>query len=103
VTRPPGAPPRRSAGIVRTLKERGAWLKATEQLIDTSTAAGKAFFDILGVFAEFESAGHLYTGRKPTVPIEEVRRLHGEGKAPGAIAKALSVSRMTVCRVPKAG
>jgi hypothetical protein len=28
---------------------------ATEQPIDTSTAAGKAFLDMLGVFAEFET------------------------------------------------
>jgi hypothetical protein len=39
--------------IVRALKEKGAALKATEQPIDTSNAAGKAFFDRLGVFAEF--------------------------------------------------
>src|SRR5438309_9713906 len=32
-----------------------ATLKATEQSIDTSTAAGKAFLDMLGVFAEFET------------------------------------------------
>ena len=41
--------------IVRTLKERGVTLKATEQPIDTSTAAGKCFFDMLGVFGEFET------------------------------------------------
>ena len=33
----------------------GVSLKATEQPIDTSTAAGKAFLDMLGVFAEFET------------------------------------------------
>ena len=32
--------------IVRTLKAKGAALKATEQRIDTSTAAGKAFLDM---------------------------------------------------------
>ena len=37
--------------IVRTLKARGAMLRATEQPIDTSTAAGKCFLDMLGVFA----------------------------------------------------
>jgi DNA invertase Pin-like site-specific DNA recombinase len=38
--------------IVRAVKAKGAAsLKATEQLIDTSTAAGKAFLDMLGVFA----------------------------------------------------
>jgi DNA invertase Pin-like site-specific DNA recombinase len=35
--------------IVRTLKARGAALRATEQPIDTSTAAGKCFLDMLGV------------------------------------------------------
>jgi DNA invertase Pin-like site-specific DNA recombinase len=30
-------------------------LEATEQPIDTSTAAGKCFLDMLGVFAEFET------------------------------------------------
>jgi len=30
-------------------------LKATEQPIDTGTAAGKCFLDMLGVFAEFET------------------------------------------------
>ena len=41
--------------IVTTLKDKGAHLAATEQPVDTSTAAGKAFFDMLGVFAEFET------------------------------------------------
>ena len=61
---------------------KGASLRATEQPIDTSTAAGKAFLDMLGVFAEFETnlreerqlegiakakAAGVYKGRKPTV------------------------------------
>ena len=29
--------------------------QATEQPVDTATAAGKAFLDMLGVFAEFET------------------------------------------------
>jgi DNA invertase Pin-like site-specific DNA recombinase len=41
--------------IVRQVKARGASLKATEQPIDTGTAAGKCFLDMLGVFAEFET------------------------------------------------
>ena len=41
---------RRSSG-----KSKGATLRATEQPIDTSTAAGKCFLDMLGVFAEFET------------------------------------------------
>jgi DNA invertase Pin-like site-specific DNA recombinase len=38
--------------IVHELKGRGVALKATEQPIDTCSAAGKAFLDMLGVFAE---------------------------------------------------
>ena len=41
--------------IVARLTERGAHLTATEQSVDTSSSAGKAFFDMLGVFAEFET------------------------------------------------
>jgi DNA invertase Pin-like site-specific DNA recombinase len=41
--------------ILRAVKARGASLKATEQPINTSSAAGKAFLDMLGVFAEFEN------------------------------------------------
>src|SRR5262247_4589180 len=42
--------------IVHELREKGVHLKATEQPIDTSTAAGKAFLSMLGVFAEFENS-----------------------------------------------
>jgi len=41
--------------IVHELKEKRAALRATEQPVDTGTAAGKAFLDMLGVFAEFET------------------------------------------------
>jgi DNA invertase Pin-like site-specific DNA recombinase len=41
--------------IVRELRSKGASLVMTEQQIDTSTPAGKAFLDMLGVFAEFET------------------------------------------------
>ena len=37
--------------IVHELKGKGVALKATEQPVDTGTAAGKAFLDMLGVFA----------------------------------------------------
>ncbi len=41
--------------IVFELKRRGLALPATEQPVDTATAAGKAFLDMLGGFAEFET------------------------------------------------
>src|SRR5215472_6229702 len=42
--------------IVRAVRSRGAELRATGQPIDTSTATGKCFLDMLGVFAEFETS-----------------------------------------------
>lgn len=102
--------------VVRTLRARGVTLKATEQPIDTTTAAGKAFLDMLGVFAEFETnlrrerqmegiaaakARGVYKGkgRKPTVDFDEVRRLHHEDKlGPTEIARRLNIGRASVYR-----
>jgi DNA invertase Pin-like site-specific DNA recombinase len=38
--------------VVHELKEKRVALRATEQPINTGTAAGKAFLDMLGVFAD---------------------------------------------------
>jgi hypothetical protein len=43
-------------------------LKATEQPVDTGTAAGKAFLDMLGVSAEFET--NLRRERQPWLRID---------------------------------
>jgi len=100
--------------IVRALKAKGVALKATEQPIDTGTAAGKAFLDMLGVFAEFETnlrkerqmegiaqakAKGVYKGRKPSIDKEKVRTMHEQGVQPTAIAKALGIGRASVYRV----
>jgi DNA invertase Pin-like site-specific DNA recombinase len=100
--------------IVRALRAKGVTLRATEQPIDTSTAAGKCFLDMLGVFAEFETnlrkerqlegiarakAAGVYKGRKPSVPVEEVRRMKAAGRTPTEISEELSISRMSVYRV----
>jgi DNA invertase Pin-like site-specific DNA recombinase len=41
--------------IVKRLADKGVDLRATEQPVDTTTASGKAFLGMLGVFAEFET------------------------------------------------
>lgn len=41
--------------LVHELERQNIKLRATEQAIDTSSASGKAFLDMLGVFAEFET------------------------------------------------
>jgi DNA invertase Pin-like site-specific DNA recombinase len=67
--------------IVRALRARGAALKATEQPIDTTTAAGKCFLDMLGVFAEFE------TNLRPERQLEGIAKAKAagvyKGRAPG--------------------
>ncbi len=104
--------------IVHELKGRGVALKATEQPIDTGTAAGKAFLDMLGVFAEFETnlrrerqaegieaakARGVYKGGKPRIDPEAVRKLAAQGVRPAHIARELGISRGTVYRfIPKA-
>lgn len=100
--------------IVRSLKEKGVDLKATEQPIDTSSAAGKAFLDMLGVFAEFETnlrrerqmegiakakAKGVYRGRKPSIDTEKVKQLKQDGLGATQIAQQLGIGRASVYRV----
>ncbi len=100
--------------IVYVLKDRGVTLRATEQPIDTQRAAGKAFLDMLGVFAEFETnlrrerqlegiaaakARGVYRGRKPSVDAAEVQRLYAEERlGAAAIARRLGIGRASVYR-----
>jgi DNA invertase Pin-like site-specific DNA recombinase len=99
--------------IIRAVKARGASLKATEQPIDTSTAAGKCFLDMLGVFAEFETnlrrerqlegiadakARGVRKGRKASIDPAKIIQMKAEGIGPSAIAKALKIGRASVYR-----
>ena len=80
--------------IVTALKDKGAHLAATEQPVDTSIDTGKAFFDILGVFVEFETnlrrerqaegivaakMRGVYRGRRATINMEEIKVKLNEG------------------------
>jgi DNA invertase Pin-like site-specific DNA recombinase len=84
------------------------------QPIDTGTAAGKCFLDMLGVFAEFETnlrrerqmegiakakAQGIYKGRPPTIEADKVRELKAQGKGATAIAEQLGIARASVYRV----
>ena len=104
--------------LVHNIRVRGASLKAIEQPIDTSTAAGKEFLDMLGVFAEFETnlrkerqmegiarakERGVYTGRKPTIDPSEVRTFQEQGMGATAIARELGIGRASVYRVLRAG
>lgn len=101
--------------LARQLQEKDVTLRATEQPVDTGNAAGKAFFQMLGVFAGFETnlrkerqaegiakakAKGVYKGRKPSIDVEEVRRLRDvEGMGATEIARELGLARSSVYRV----
>ena len=102
------------ASIVRELEAKGAALKATEQPIDTSSAAGRAFLQMLGVFAEFETAIRrerqlegieaakakgVYKGRPATIKAGEIAALKAEGLGASEIARRLKIGRASVYRV----
>src|SRR5262249_28244059 len=91
------------------------WSRRRDSRSPHSSAAGKAFLSMLGVFAEFENnlrrerqmegvnaakARGVYKGRKPRINPDEVRRLRKEeGLGATAIAKKLGVGRASVYRV----
>jgi DNA invertase Pin-like site-specific DNA recombinase len=97
--------------IVRAVKAKGASLKAIEQPIDTSTAAGKCFLDMLGVFAEFETnlrrerqlegiadakSRGVYKGRKVSIDAAQIKKMKADGVGASAIARALKIGRASV-------
>ena len=104
--------------LLHDLKSRKINLKAIEQPIDTGSASGKFFLDILGVFAEFENnlrrerkiegiqrakkAGK-YKGRKPTARLltNDVLNLVNQGFTRVAIAKKLNVGIASIYRILK--
>ena len=77
-------------------------------------AAGKAFRDMLAVFAEFETnlrkerqlegiaaakARGVYKGRKPSIDAAEVRRLAATGMGGTEVARQLGIARASVYRL----
>ena len=104
--------------LVHDLKNESIELKAIEQPIDTSNAAGKAFLDMLGVFAEFEinlrkerqlegiskaKQEGKYKGRKPTARAksEQIYALIQQGKTRQEVADKLGIGVASVYRVLK--
>jgi DNA invertase Pin-like site-specific DNA recombinase len=102
--------------IVETIESKGASLEILDQRIDTGTASGKAFLQMLGVFAEFETnlrkerqlAGiakakkerpEAYQGRKSTTDKDEIRALLTKGLSPTEVAKKMGIGRATVYRL----
>jgi len=100
--------------IVNTLEEKGASLEILDQNIDTATATGKAFLQMLGVFAEFETnlrkerqlagikaakAKGKHLGRKASLTDDQkqkIKQLSKEGMNPTELSKRYEVSRATI-------
>ena len=104
------------ANIAHEIEAAGAYLRVLEQNVDTATSAGRAFFGMLAVFAQFETDVRrerqaegiarakkrgVYRGGKARINRRDVDQLTAEGQGPAAVAKALGVSRMSVYRILK--
>jgi DNA invertase Pin-like site-specific DNA recombinase len=102
--------------LVHELEQKGAGLRVLEPEFCTSTDTGRILVTVLGMVAEMERRFILerqrvgidaakkkgvYKGRKPSVPVEAVRKMRQDGKGPAEIAAALGVSRMRVWRALK--
>ena len=105
-------------GTLNEIHAAGGDLYLHQQSINTSTAAGKALFGMMGVFAEFEreiikervKAGldrarskGVRLGRRPVAPItkKKVISLRNEGLSQRAIAKRCEISPAKVCLILK--
>ena len=105
--------------VLQELHGKGIDLYLHQQGIDTTTPSGKAMFQMMGVFAEFErsmihervmaglaraKAEGKRSGRRPTVAndsakVRAIRTDHKAGKSLREIAKAHGVGHMTVARL----
>ncbi len=106
--------------IVQEIESKGACLEILDQNIDTSTASGKAFLQMLGVFAEFETnlrrerqlagiakakAKGVYKGRKPSLTDDQKQTIREKNDAggmnPTQLSREFGVSRATIYNVLK--
>jgi DNA invertase Pin-like site-specific DNA recombinase len=102
--------------IAETLEAKGVNLKVLEQPIDTTTAAGRLFFTILGAFGEFEASiraerqregidaakakgpNSPFRGRPATIDAAMIKRLYDQGVGPSVIARKVGIARSSVYR-----
>ena len=102
--------------LVHSLNERGIALQATEQPVDTCSAAGKAFLRTLGVSSEFEQnlrrerqgegitkakAAGKYKGRPPVSNkfLDDALKMIDQGVPKAKVARDLGIGRVTLFRL----
>lgn len=102
--------------ISHTLKEKEVELLVLEQAIDTATAEGRLFFNMLGAIAEFETEIRKarqregidaalalgeespFQGRPASIEAAKVQQLKEHGNTPTEIAKIMGIARSSVYR-----
>jgi len=102
--------------IAHELEEREVDLVVLEQAIDTSTAEGRLFFNMLGAISQFETElrkarqqegidaalakgdNSPFRGRPASIEGEKIAVLRERGMTPTAIARELGVARSSVYR-----
>ena len=109
----------RSGGVLQELHAKGVDLYLHQQGLDTSTPSGRAMFQMLGVFAEFERAiirervmagltrakaegtrlGRPATVTDDTAKVRKIRAARAAGKTLRAIAEEYDVGVGTVGRL----
>jgi len=100
--------------IKNEIAEKGAGLVVLDLDIDTSTASGECFLQMLAVFAEFETnlrkerqlagiakakAKGVYKGRPATLNKDTIRRMLEDGQSHAGIARKMGCSTKSVQRV----
>lgn len=102
--------------IADELEEREVDLVVLEQAIDTSTAEGRLFFNMLGAIGQFETElrkarqregidaalakgdNSPFKGRPATIDGSRISAMRAKGKSPTAISKELGIARSSVYR-----
>ena len=100
--------------IIKELEEKKVSFAATEQSINTKTAEGKCFLNMLSVFSEFETNlrkerqmdgiranKDKFKGRGQTIDVDTIKTLKNEGWGATAIARKMNIDRTSVYRLLK--
>lgn len=100
--------------IMDVLAEKQVGFKVLQQALDTTTNEGRLMLQIMGAFAEFETAIRkerqaegiakakakgVYKGRPKSIDPAQIAALKDDGLGATAIAKKLGVSRASIYRV----